>query len=95
MQTIQVKLRDKQAQKLAPYQDRLAELLDLGLEAWLERKTQQAHPEQEQQLQALAASGIVTLPQPYANDQPYRRRTPVPINGQPVSELVVEERGAL
>ena len=95
MQTIQLELQDKQAQKLAPYQDRLAELLDLGLEVWLERETQQVRSVQEQQLQALAASGIVTLPQPYAGEEPYRRQTPVPINGKPVSELIIKDRGVL
>lgn len=95
MPKIQLELQDKQAQKLAPYQDRLAELLDLGLEVWLERKKQQTHPAREQQIEVLAASGIVTIPRSYTNDEPYRRRTPVPINGKPVSELVIKDRGAL
>jgi len=93
--TIQVKLREKQAQKLSPYRARLAELLDLGLQVWLEREDQQDRSSQEQLLQALAASSAVAVPQPYTGEEPYHRRTPVPINGKPVSELVVEGRGVL
>jgi hypothetical protein len=41
----------------------------------------------------LAASGRVHLPKPYTGAKPYVRHTPVPITGQPVSEIVIEQRG--
>ena len=41
MYTIQLELRDELAEKLAPYHDRLIELLELGLQEWLEREQQE------------------------------------------------------
>lgn len=95
MYTIELEIPDKLGEKLAPYRDQLPELLELGLEVWLERKQQERHAIQEDILQVLAASGKVALPEPYTEDKPYVRRTPVPITGKSVSQIVIEQRGAL
>lgn len=94
MNIIQLEISDKLAEKLKPYQDRLVELLELGLQTWQE---QESPPQSERQrlLQVLAASGRVSLPKPYAGEEPYVRRTPVPTTGKPVSEIVIEQRGPL
>jgi len=41
----------------------------------------------------LAASGRVFVPQPAISSSPNVRHTPVPITGQPVSEIAIEQRG--
>ena len=91
MTTIELRLEDAQAKKLAPYHDKLPELLELGLQAWLEQEgrdeTSQAHL-----LQLLVASGKVSMPTPHTGEQPHTRQTPVPIDGKPVSEILVEQR---
>ena len=49
--------------------------------------------EAEQVRRVLVASGRVRVPKPYAGKKPYVRHTPVPTIGQPVSEIVIEQRG--
>ena len=95
MHRIQVEIPDRLAEKLAPHRDRLPELLELGLQVWLEGKEQERVVTHEGLLHALAASGKVTLPQPYRGEKPYGRHTPVPITGKPVSRIIIEQRGAL
>ena len=95
MTTIQLEIPDKLAEKLKPYQDRLIELLELGLQKWQEHEQQASQTEKEKVLQILAASGKVSLPQPYAGDKPYVRRTPVSISGKPASEIIIDQRGPL
>ena len=92
MSTIQLDISDELAKKLAPYRDQLVELIELGLQTWLERKPQEPLAQQESLRQILAASGQVELPQPYTGQEPYVRRTPVPITGKPVSEVIIEQR---
>ena len=96
MSIIQIEIPDKLAKKLRPYQDRLVELLELGLQKWQEREQNEYQTqEKEHPSQILAASGRVTLPKPYTGKKPYVRRTPVPITGKPVSEILIEQRGPL
>ncbi len=94
MTIIQLEISDKLAEKLKPYQDRLVELLELGLQTWQE---QESPPQSERQrlLQVLAASGRVSLPKPYTGEEPYISHTPVPSSGKPASEIVIEQRGPL
>jgi hypothetical protein len=95
MHTIQLELRDELAEKLAPYHDKLLELLELGLQEWLERERQKHLSPKERLLQILAASDKIKMPRPYTGEEPYVRHTPVPITGKPVSELLIEQRGPL
>ncbi len=43
-------------------------------------------------LAALGSTGVVTLPESAARLQPRTRHTPIQANGQPVSEIIIEER---
>ena len=95
MTIIQLEVPDKLAEKLKPYQDRLSELLELGLQKWQEHEQQPSQTDKEKVLQILGASGKVSLPQPYTGEKPYIRRTPVPISGKPASEIIIEQRGPL
>jgi hypothetical protein len=92
---IQFEVQDELAEKLAPYGDKLADLLELGLQVWLERERQERLTGQERLFQVLVASGKVKIPSPYTGEKPYIRHTPVPISGKPVSELIIEQRGPL
>jgi hypothetical protein len=71
------------------------ELLELGLQEWLEREQQEHIAPRERLLQVLAASDRMKMPKPYTGEKPYVRHTPVPITGKPVSELLIEQRGPL
>jgi len=94
MKTIQLQIPDELAIQLAPYHEQWVALLEAGLRVW-----QQTAPpnwdesEAEHVRQGLAASGRVRVPKPYPGKNAYVRRTPVPITGQPVSEIVIEQRG--
>ena len=94
MYTIQLEIPDELAEKLAPYRDQLSELLELGLQHWLERERQELEL-QESIFQVLAASGKVAVPRACAGEKLYPRHTPVPITGKPVSDVVIEQRGPL
>jgi len=80
MYTIQLELEDEMIEKLAPYQDKLLELLELGLQVCKERERQEWRNMQDRLLQTLGASGEVQVPKPYAGEKPYARRIPVSIN---------------
>ena len=95
MYTIQLELQDTLAKKLAPYRDHLVEVLELGLQVWLERERRERLPPREHLLQVLAASDKVEVPKTYTGEKPYVRHTPIPITGKPVSKLVIEQRGPL
>lgn len=94
MRTIELQVPDDLADRLAPYQEQLPVLLETGLRVW-QQEAQAANGSalQERIRHVLAASGRVRLPRPYPGGKPYVRRTPVPITGQPVSEIVIEQRG--
>lgn len=93
MITIPVHLSDELAQRVMPLQDRLPEIIELGLqqiEAGEEQET--GYPQAKQQvLSAMASTGIVTLPA--ARRRPPRlRHTPIKAGGRPASELMIAER---
>lgn len=93
MHTIQLEIPDELAEQLVPYEDQLPELLELGLKEFLERQEEERRVSREEIDRVLAASGMVTLPQPDMGEIPYIRQTPVPITGKPASEIVIEQRG--
>jgi hypothetical protein len=94
MQTIELQISEDLAQRLAPYQDQLPVLLEAGLRLWQqEGHATNAGALNERIRRVLAASGRVRLPKPYLGAKPYVRHTPAPITGQPVSEIVIEQRG--
>ncbi len=95
MHTVQLELSDELAKTLTPYSDKLSVLLELGLQEWLKREQRESLPARERVLRLLAGSDQVKVPRPYTGEKPYVRHTPIPITGEPVSDIVVEQRGAL
>jgi hypothetical protein len=93
MHTIQLDIPDELAERLTPYSDHLAALLELGLQAWVAHEQQEQAAILEDLLRILGTSGKVAIPQPYPGPEPYVRHTPIPITGKPISELVIEQRG--
>jgi hypothetical protein len=94
MHTIQLELEEELAAKLVPYRDKLPEMLELGLEALQEREAQERQEARKRVLGVLGAAPQVNVPQPSNGGAQYVRLTPVQITGQPVSEIVIAERGA-
>ena len=92
MITIPVQLSDDLARRVAPLQDRLPEIIELGLrqievEEQAEARSSQA---KQQVLDAMASTGIVTLPKAAAGREPRARRTPIVAGGRPASELIIK-----
>lgn len=95
MTTIQLNIPNELAKRLDPYRDQLVDLLELGLQKWLEREQQKRLSQRDQLLQTLASSGKVKLPHAYLAEEPYSRQTPITATGKPVSEILIEQRGPL
>ena len=95
MSTIQIEIPDALAKKLAPHHARLVELLELGLQKWMEHEEQDFLLYREKTLQNLAASGKISLPKPYTQTEPYVTHSPVDATGEPTSEVIIEQRGPL
>jgi hypothetical protein len=94
MHTIQLELEEDLAARLVPYRDKLPEMLELGLEALQKREVRERQEARKRVLSVLGAAPQVNVPQPLNGDAPYTRLSPVQITGQPVSEIVIAERGA-
>lgn len=93
MSTIQIDIPDALAQKLAPHQDRLVELLELGLQKWLEHEDRDLATQREKVFRELAAAGKISLPKSSTHKEPYISHTPVHSTGKPASEIINEQRG--
>jgi len=93
MTTIELKIPDNLAKRLRPHQNELVQLLELGLEQRLAQEKERVS--RQQIMQALRESGLVEMPQPLPVGQVRERHTPMPMNGRPLSEIIVEQRGAL
>ncbi len=92
MITIPVELSNNLARRVIPLQDRLPEIIELGLrQIEVDKKVRADYPQAKQQvLEAMASTGIVTLPQTAAPR--IRRRDPIAAGGRPASELIIAER---
>ncbi len=97
MITIPLKVSNELAGHLLPLQDRLPEIIELGLrqiEARSDTNAETSLPASKARvLAALGSTGIVTLPKPATHLQPRIRHTPIPAGGQPASEIIIEGRG--
>jgi hypothetical protein len=95
MITIPLQLPEDLAKEVLPLQDRLPEIIALGLRQW--RKRPALTP--RQQVEKLwDAAGLVTpidLPLPGAETAAPHRHPAVRAGGRPASEIIIEERGAL
>jgi len=94
MVTIPLQLSNELARQVMPFQDRLPEIIELGLRQLAAiRKVEIAYPQAKQQaLNALASTGLVTLPTPAARRKARARRTPIKAGGPPASEMIIAER---
>lgn len=89
MVTVSIELPFDVAQRLQNYPDYLVEIIELGLQQL--EQTKRPQPTAKQQvLQALYATGLVTLPRP--TTQKRGRVTPLKVGGIPASELIIAER---
>lgn len=91
MITIPVQLSNELARRVMPLQDRLPEIIELGLRQ-IEADQKPEASARQQVLDALDSTGIVTLPQAAAGREPRARHTPIVAGGQPASELIISER---
>jgi len=94
MITIPVRLSNELAKRVQPFQDRLPEIIELGLrQITAGREGQADYPQANQRaLDALTSTGIVTLPTPAAHRKARARRTPIQAGGPPASALIIAER---
>lgn len=94
MITIPLQLSNELARQVIPLQARLPEIIELGLRQLVAvREAEDAYPQAKQQtLDALASTGIVTLPTSAAQRKDRVRRTPIKAGGPPASEMIIAER---
>ena len=95
MITIPLQLPDQLAQQVLPIQDRLPEIIELGLRHWQKQKPTTPRERIEQVWEAAGLIEPVILSD---NDRPAqgrKRRTPIQAGGQPASEIIIEQRGVL
>ncbi len=97
MITISLELSNDLVQRVMPFQDRLEEIIELGLrEMELSRERKASYPRDKQQvLDALASTGIVTLPRPGARRKASARRTPILAGGPPARQAVTSYKAFL
>lgn len=96
MITIPLQLPDKLAQQVLPLQDRLPEIIELGLRQLLgEADAQSDIGQSADRLKVLAvleSTGIVTLPKSRTRSSSRTRHTPIQAGGPPASEMIIAER---
>jgi hypothetical protein len=94
MITIPVRLSNELARRVIPLQDRLPEIIELGLrQLEADAQAEAGYPSAKRQvLDALASTGVVTLPVATAWRKPRARGTPITVGGRPASELIIAER---
>ena len=92
MYQITLEIPDELANELQPHHSHLLELLRLGLAEW--SKTQRADNQLaiERVLQQMADKGVLIQPQPYPANYCPPERTLIQVTGQPISEIVIEQR---
>ena len=97
MMTISLELPDELVKRLTPFQDRLPEIIELGLRYW--QNTQAASPTPRQRVEQLWATAglIVPLDPKISEHYPRRGKRPKPIRagGKPASQIIIEQRGNL
>lgn len=95
MITIPVELSDELAQRVLPLQDRLPEIIEMGLRFW----SKQSSITPRERVESLwEAVGLLEPVVKSTDDRPTKfrqRRPPIQTGGQPASEIIIEQRGAL
>ncbi len=95
--TISLEVPAELARQLTPLQDRLPEIIELGLRYWQDAKPAELTPRQQVE-QIWAAAGLIAPLDPAITRHyptPQGRRTPVRAGGKPASEIIIEQRGIL
>ncbi len=89
-----LEVSDELAERLTAHQDRLPEIIELGLrevEAGTGPETEMERTQLKLQvLEALQSTGVVTLPEQPVG--PRSRHTPIQAGGKPASEIIIENR---
>lgn len=95
MITIRVQLPEDLAERVRPVQDRLPEIIELGLRQWRRQSvlTPRQRVEQLWEAQGLVEPTVSTRAR--RQNARRRRQAPIPAGGQPASEIIIEQRGAL
>ncbi len=94
MVTIPLQSSNELARQILPLQERLPEIIELGLRQLAAiREAEIAYPQAKQQaLDALASTSIVTLPVPSAHRKARARRTSIKVGDPSASEMIIAER---
>lgn len=96
MITIPLQLSDELAKEVLPLQNRLPEIIELGLRQLriaTDRKPANGRlAVKESVMAALESTGIVTLPKLNIQHSSRKRRTPINVSGPPASEMIIAER---
>jgi len=96
MVTIPLSVSDELAQRLHPHEDRLAEILELGLRHYEGKVSDETEAKnlllKAQMWSALAATGRVRLPTPMRDPSARVRYPPIKAGGPPASEMIIAER---
>jgi hypothetical protein len=96
MVTILLHVSEELAERLLPLQNRLPEIIELGLRQVKAEENVEPGPEhpalKAQVLQALLSTGIVSVPHPTTRSRTRVRHTPVQASGKPASEIIIEQR---
>jgi len=95
MLTIQLDLPDQLAKRVLPLQDSLPEIIEIGLRHWHKQILSAPHARVEQLWEAAGLVEPVSLTDDYRPVQARERRTRIQAGGQPASEIIIEQRGAL
>lgn len=96
MITIPLQLSEELAAQVLPLQDRLPEIIELGLRQLLGKTDRAAVTGQlaikQRVLAALDSTGVVTLPRRTGRPAARTRRPPIYAGGPPASEMIIAER---
>ena len=95
MITIPVQLSEELAERVRPLQDRLPEIIELGLRQWRKQSTLTPRQRVEQLWEAQGLVEPVALNSERDQKTRRKRRAPIPVGGQPASEIIIEQRAAL
>ena len=97
MVTIPLRVSEQLAGRIIPLQDRLTEIIELGLRQIEAEANVSAEANRVvnklQVLAALSATGLVTLPRLTTPSRNRVRHTPIKSGGLPVSQMIIQERG--
>jgi hypothetical protein len=95
MITIPLQLSEELAERVRPLQDRLPEIIELGLRQWLKQPALTSRQRVEQIWEAQGLVEPTTQRSEHTRRTRRKRRAPIPVGGQPASEIIIEQRGAL